>query len=528
MATINVIYDDLYNSAKALDKVIEYIESAKKQLETIKKSTEELDAKHDCFSRTSTELNDLEIAFENYNTEVGFLKSQCTNAANAFKDAEGENAKLTDAMKGVISDAAIMLGDDSLKNNPEINAFKNREEFEKSNTKLPIGPVKTSETRNNTFVDNDNDKYVEVNGDISKDASTIIDPDEKSKEEDKNTDTSSDSTPAGNNDNSEGDNYTGGSSSGGSSSGGHHSGGDSPNYTPTYTPTNTDKSSTTNNTPTDTTKTNPTDTQKTTPTNTDQSNTTDPVSNVNLDENNQATNSDSNTTDSSTSNTNETEETITDSTPSNTDTTNTNNSSNFNNTQQPNQNISDYSQLDANGENSSAVSGFQPTENQDTSVTPSYNYTGGSYSEDTGYTPVNEENGLENMTSTDLETPPVEEANNSIDDIIKKGKYTKIPTSSVPIQPQTKSTGNAVIPIAAGISAAAAAGIGAKAYMDHKNNSVSDDDIDTEDWSEDDSLLEIDENDSDNKEELSSADEYTYQQETEKYSTRDTSEITEI
>ena len=120
MATINVIYDDLYNSAKALDKVIEYIESAKKQLETIKKSTEELDAKHDCFSRTSTELNDLEIAFENYNTEVGFLKSQCTNAANAFKDAEGENAKLTDAMKGVISDAAIMLGDDSLKNNPEI------------------------------------------------------------------------------------------------------------------------------------------------------------------------------------------------------------------------------------------------------------------------------------------------------------------------------------------------------------------------------------------------------------------------
>ena len=71
----------------------------------------------------------------------------------------------------------------------------------------------------------------------------------------------------------------------------------------------------------------------------------------------------------------------------------------------------------------------------------------------------------------------------SIDDIIKGNKYAKVPTSSVPLSSKNRSSGSAVIPIAAGLSAAAAAGIGAKAYIDHKKNSDNDDDeIYTDEW----------------------------------------------
>ena len=72
----------------------------------------------------------------------------------------------------------------------------------------------------------------------------------------------------------------------------------------------------------------------------------------------------------------------------------------------------------------------------------------------------------------------------SIDDIIKGNKYSKVPTSSTPLSPTSRSGGSAVIPIAAGLSAAAAAGIGAKAYIDRKKNSDNggDDDIYTEEW----------------------------------------------
>ena len=165
------------------------------------------------------------------------------------------------------------------------------------------------------------------------------------------------------------------------------------------------------------------------------------------------------------------------------------------------------------------------------SAPSSTDYTGGSYSEDTGYISSNEENGLEEMTNIDLETtndsPLIDDASDSIEDIIQRGRTTKIPTSSVPIQPTVKSTGNGVIPIAAGLSAAAAAGIGAKAYIDHKNNS-SYDDIDTEEWSEDDSLLENDESSENENEELSSEDEYSYQEETEKYGARNNEELADL
>ena len=172
------------------------------------------------------------------------------------------------------------------------------------------------------------------------------------------------------------------------------------------------------------------------------------------------------------------------------------------------------------------------TASQETFSAPSSTgYTGGSYSEDTGYISSSEENGLETMTEIDLSTEDdtsiLDDTKDSIEDIIQRGRTTKIPTSSVPIQPTVKSTGNSVIPIAAGLSAAAAAGIGAKAYIDHKNNS-SYDDIDTEEWSEDDSLLEIDESSENGDEELSSEDEYSYQEETEKYGARNNEELADL
>ena len=78
----------------------------------------------------------------------------------------------------------------------------------------------------------------------------------------------------------------------------------------------------------------------------------------------------------------------------------------------------------------------------------------------------------------------------SIDDIIRgssASSVTKVKTNA-PITTKGKSSGgtSAVIPIAAGLSAAAAAGIGAKAYMDSRNNNDMDEDDEIEDseWSE--------------------------------------------
>lgn len=74
------------------------------------------------------------------------------------------------------------------------------------------------------------------------------------------------------------------------------------------------------------------------------------------------------------------------------------------------------------------------------------------------------------------------------EDVIKKGNTYKLPTSSKPVQPTTSTTsrGNSVIPVLAGLAAAAAAGIGAKTYIDRKKNRNNDEESEeykTEDWS---------------------------------------------
>ena len=93
-------------------------------------------------------------------------------------------------------------------------------------------------------------------------------------------------------------------------------------------------------------------------------------------------------------------------------------------------------------------------------------------------------NGSDNTVTTEAPTVATEATFD-----IKEGNKYKLPTSSRPTTtPQTPTTskGNSVIPVLAGLSAAAAAGIGAKAYMDRKknNDNESDEEFKSEDWSD--------------------------------------------
>ena len=99
------------------------------------------------------------------------------------------------------------------------------------------------------------------------------------------------------------------------------------------------------------------------------------------------------------------------------------------------------------------------------------------------------------------------------------------------IHPQSNDgIGGTVIPIAAGLSAAAAAGLGAKAYMDRKkNNDNGDDDFDTEEWNEDSSTIEgYDESsDTSTSVELDADDEYGNYN-TEQYGARNNQELADL
>ena len=122
----------------------------------------------------------------------------------------------------------------------------------------------------------------------------------------------------------------------------------------------------------------------------------------------------------------------------------------------------------------------------------------------------------------------------SLADIIANGdKLTEIPSSSTPIKAESKGGASAVIPIAAGLSAAAAAGIGAKVFMDRKNNAENDEDdeFDTDDWSED-GQIEIDYEESEGSiadQYLNDDDDYGYQANTgEKYGARTSEELADL
>ena len=113
------------------------------------------------------------------------------------------------------------------------------------------------------------------------------------------------------------------------------------------------------------------------------------------------------------------------------------------------------------------------------------------------------------------------------EDVIVEGNSYKLPTSSKPATPTNTTTnsggGNSAIPVLAGLAAAAAAGIGAKAYIDRKNNRDNEEseEFKAEDWSGDtDMNMEYQEPEDRNAETLD-YDEPGYQEEeTERYGAR--------
>ena len=137
--------------------------------------------------------------------------------------------------------------------------------------------------------------------------------------------------------------------------------------------------------------------------------------------------------------------------------------------------------------------------------------------------------------SAETETVPVEPEIEILDDVVTPGNVYKIPVATISkaATTTTQSSGNSVIPVLAGISAAAAAGVGAKAYMDRKRNTDNDTEIDTEEWAED-----LSDGDSytatknDNPEEINSnelVEDYSYEEpQVEKYGARSNSELSDM
>ena len=103
----------------------------------------------------------------------------------------------------------------------------------------------------------------------------------------------------------------------------------------------------------------------------------------------------------------------------------------------------------------------------------------------------------------------------SLNEIVGNNK-TNIPTSSAPILAGDGTIKKSMIPLGAGLGAAALAGIGTKAYLDKKNKSSEEDDenIDAEEWEEDADSVEIDYGLENNQESdyLSPTDEYAFQE----------------
>ena len=154
-------------------------------------------------------------------------------------------------------------------------------------------------------------------------------------------------------------------------------------------------------------------------------------------------------------------------------------------------------------------------------------YTDGSYVPDDIPPEATEDSSI--IDPEDMTTEDYDDAADSISSIIGSGSnFTKLPTSNSAIK--AGSSGSAVIPVVAGLSAAAAAGIGAKAYMDRKNNSDNgdDEDFETEEWTGEDNL-DIDYNDGVEEEQYLDDDtDFDSEAEPEKYGARNNDELADM
>ena len=160
-------------------------------------------------------------------------------------------------------------------------------------------------------------------------------------------------------------------------------------------------------------------------------------------------------------------------------------------------------------------------------------HTGGGYSNTGEYIPDDippeavDEDSL--INPEDITSEDYEEATDSITSIIGGDNgFTKLPTSNTAIK-TSSSSGNAVIPVVAGLSAAAAAGLGAKAYLDRKNNNDNgESDFETEEWTGEDNL-DIDYNDGiDTEQYLDDDSDYGTSETQEKYGARNNDELADL
>ena len=146
-----------------------------------------------------------------------------------------------------------------------------------------------------------------------------------------------------------------------------------------------------------------------------------------------------------------------------------------------------------------------PTPTSPNPYSPPIDQGGGEY-DDTGFT------GEETIPNEEV----VEDSmSGSLTDIMSGNEYTRIPTSSTPITTTTTTTAGtkkSIIPVIAGLSAAAVAGIGTKAYLDKSENKESEE-FEAEEWEED--SLDIDYNEAmeEDGDYLNPSDEYAYQEE---------------
>lgn len=164
--------------------------------------------------------------------------------------------------------------------------------------------------------------------------------------------------------------------------------------------------------------------------------------------------------------------------------------------------------------------------------TSSNSYTGGGEYSDSGFAPD------ETSDLTELDDTLVD-GTTSISDILGGKSITKV-KSNAPISGKSSSNSSSskIIPIAAGLTAAAAAGIGAKAYIDSRdNNNMDEDEEDDEefeevDWSEDNTIdtqsYNQQENvDSSDEFELDEANDY-FEEDNNSYSARSDEELVEL
>ena len=505
MAKVTVAYEDLSATAGSLKPVSDSIKSVYTEIVKLKEEFVEPNTKHGGkFNDVINGLDDLEHAFRNYYNEVEFLIEQCNKASTLFKNAEitSENAaeKLTDDMKTFISGIAAVAGYEGYDaGNLEFDIKPTSGEID--GTFEDSTAAERSDTWNHVFGDeNDNGIYDKINGETVDEAESIMAPDseekkdgDKDKDKDKDSDTGSDDdeTPIDDGGNQYSGGYTGGGGGGG---GGHSGGGDgyvdyqpTPTPTPTVTPTPTPTEDPISPTATPT-EPEPTPTVTPTPTG-------EPTPTVTPTPTGEPTPTVTPTAGPS--------PTATPETPIETT-------------------VTTHTGGGSTGGGGGGYSGGGGDGYTD--------YSGGGASA-AATVPENTTEGVPEEEVPDDIVGIEDEIDEGLDTIVKGDDVSKIPVSNDPIVTK-KSSGSSVIPIAAGLSAAAAAGLGAKAYMDHKKNNSDDssEEFESEGWDGDEST-DFDYGTSSNQTEYLDDDDYVASEdntETEKYGARNNEELADL